>query len=123
MRKEKRLFEECFKLPIRQDSFGSHIWDSNDNICAQFLDVEDNKERDYILDIINGKQVNNDDISYELIDDKTWGFTIMSGDRKIILMRGWGFLTGTGGLKLSSERAVEIQEDLANYFVDKLNGK
>lgn len=45
-------------------------------------------------------------------------------DREFILMRGWGHLTGRGGgLGLDVEVAMEIQDEFAQYIIDKLNTK
>ncbi|MDE2107557.1 MAG: hypothetical protein KGL39_60755 [Patescibacteria group bacterium] len=38
-----------------------------------------------------------------------WGKTA-KGDMKIADLRGWGHLTGVGGLRLSGEQAAEIQD-------------
>lgn len=41
--------------------------------------------------------------------------------KELILIRGWGYLTGKGGgLGLDEEKAVEIQKLTANFIIDKL---
>lgn len=45
---------------------------------------------------------------------------IYINDKKCILIRGWGYLTGIGGLNLSGEKASEIQNQLANYIIETL---
>ena len=43
-------------------------------------------------------------------------------DRELLLIRGWGYLTGKGGgLGLDGDTAVEIQKLLANYIIERLN--
>lgn len=44
-------------------------------------------------------------------------------DLEIILIRGWGMLTGVGGYNLSADKAAEIQDVFANYCVEMLNKK
>lgn len=44
-----------------------------------------------------------------------------AGPVKIFLIRGWGRLTGTGGLRLSPEEAAKLQDDFGEYIVNKLN--
>ena len=39
----------------------------------------------------------------------------------ILIVRGWGMLTGTGGFRLSAEEAKKVQENLLQYVTDKLN--
>ena len=38
-----------------------------------------------------------------------------------MLIRGWGHLTGTGGLHLSESAAAKIQDDFGQYIVETLN--
>lgn len=42
---------------------------------------------------------------------------------KIMLVRGWGYLIGTGGLNLSAEEAAKIQDDFGNWIVETLSKK
>lgn len=37
--------------------------------------------------------------------------------------KGWGYLIGAGGLNLSAEEAVKIQDDFGNWIVNTLNKK
>lgn len=38
----------------------------------------------------------------------------------IMVLRGWGHLTGRGALNLSPEEAIEIQDDFGEWIVKKL---
>lgn len=40
-----------------------------------------------------------------------------------MLVRGWGYLIGTGGLNLSAEEATKIQDDFGNWIVETLSKK
>jgi len=40
-----------------------------------------------------------------------------------MLIRGWGYLIGTGGLNLSAEKAAKIQDDFGNWIVETLSKK
>lgn len=42
-------------------------------------------------------------------------------DVPILLIRGWGMLTGVGGYNLKSDKAAEIQDAFAEYCVEMLN--
>lgn len=40
----------------------------------------------------------------------------------ILRIRGWGYLTGTGGLHLPDKEAIKIQDEFGDYIVKQLNG-
>lgn len=42
--------------------------------------------------------------------DKMGGYIFDNDNNMIFDMRGWGYLTGTGGLGLSPEEGIEIQD-------------
>jgi hypothetical protein len=50
------------------------------------------------------------------------GDTEEEAENPILLMRGWGYLTGTGALHLKSEQAREIQLDFMKWAVRKFKG-
>lgn len=51
-----------------------------------------------------------------------YGEIIVNGDPTLVV-RGWGYLTGTGGLNLSDEEAARIQDEFAYWVVQKLRGE
>lgn len=46
--------------------------------------------------------------------------TIFVNDLALIWIRGWGHLTGQGGLRLKEEQAIEIQDGFANFIISTL---
>ena len=55
-------------------------------------------------------------------DGEIWAFSTKAKKKKhIMLIRGWGHLTGTGGLHLKDEAAAKIQDDFGQYIVETLN--
>ena len=46
---------------------------------------------------------------------------IYYNNKKILCVRGWGRLTGTGGYHLPEDKAAEIQDAFAAYCVEMLN--
>ena len=48
---------------------------------------------------------------------------ILLNNIKFISIRGFGYLTGPGGLNLSERDAINIQNSFANYVCDRLNRK
>lgn len=115
---EKRLFEKAYTLPFRVDRDISWVWDINHNFAFQFM-IELPEEK--ILEfenIINGKSKPKFENEYVY----EHGVIRLNGS-ELILIRGWGYLTGGGGLNLPYNEAVAIQEDLAAYIIEKLTIK
>ena len=49
--------------------------------------------------------------------------TIDVDGQPILLIRGWGHLTGTGGLNLQPEQAAFLQDQFGQYIADTLSGR
>ena len=73
---------------------------------------QDDKEK--LVNVINGsgeKLKTRLDLSYK-------NGTISVGEQPFIWIRGWGGLTGTGGgLGLSDDEAIKIQDDFAAFII------
>ena len=55
-------------------------------------------------------------------DGEIWAFSTKAKKKKhIMLIRGLGYLTGTGGLHLSESAAAKIQDDFGQFIVETLN--
>ena len=112
-----REFEKAFKLPFKIKDMGSWCVDANDQLCFQTVDYL-NKESKALLELsLKNKTIKRQDVYY----DGRQGY-IYVDEKPFISIRGWGYLTGTGGLNLSDDEAVKIQDDLANYLVEQLQG-
>lgn len=113
-----RLFEKAFKPPFRIDRYISWVYDSNHNFCFQFqIDIPDDKIQ-HFEDVLNSVKKPINKLHYTHKNGM-----IRHGNNDLILIRGWGYLTGTGGLNLPEKEAAEIQDDLAEYILEKLNNK
>lgn len=121
------IFEEYFKFPFQCTCID--IEDANYHKVADWLhgflsilapDAMELSETDrqHVVDCINGNYVIKNNHNFKYDQDKG---LILCDDRPCLRIRGWGYLIGTGGCNLSSERAFEIQNDLANYIVNQLN--
>ena len=44
-----------------------------------------------------------------------------NGDTPVLDIRGWGYLTGAGGLNLSNEEACKIQDSFERWVINTLN--
>lgn len=115
----KRIFEKAFTAPFTTDRHVSWFYDYKDNFCFQLATYSEDgyKIRKELCDILNGKISN---MTYKEVTYNRPKGTIESEGKPFLLIRGWGYLTGTGGLNLSEDEAQEIQDDLANYIVEKL---
>lgn len=111
-----RIFEKAFTPPFKVDKIINWVWDSNHNFAFQLMREIPNEKKQQLEDILNGKI--KPTIGNHYTHDK--GVISING-QELILIRGWGYLTGTGALNLSAEAAISIQDDLANYIIEKLN--
>ena len=112
-----REFEKAFKLPFKVKHKGSCCVDANDQFCFETFDYLSKESKDILQSSIDNKDVKRQDVYY---DDKEQ--YIYVDEKPFISIRGWGYLTGIGGLNLSDDEAVKIQDDLANYLVEQLQG-
>ena len=122
------MWQEYFKLPFELTY--SKVFDKDYHMVFDFMsfwfDFENklilsNSDQKRIIDCINN--------NLKLTSEKNV-FTfnseqglILLNDRPIILLRGWGYLTGIGGCKLHPDKAIEIQNSLGEYIIFKLNEK
>ena len=62
--------------------------------------------------------------NFSYSNGEIWAFSTKAKKKKhIMLIRGWGHLTGICGLHLKDEDAAKIQDDFGKYIVEKLNEK
>lgn len=121
-------FKEAFKFPLSL-TYGK-VFTANHAMAFDFPHKilcgdepfvklsEDSQER--LVDLLNGtgsKPKTKLDLSYE---NGNIYITIDSIKSIFIVIRGWGFLTGTGGLHLDGEVAGKIQDDFAEYIITTL---
>lgn len=106
-------FKKYYKFPLKSNIIGAITNDYKKAFdwCCNLS--ESNKEN--IINCINGNSKSN---------HFGWSYNegfIYFKEEKIILIRGWGMLTGKGGYNLSSEEAIKIQDDFGNHIVQMLN--
>ena len=110
-------FKDYFKLPLRLVC-GFMVFSENSQKVFDFLVDLTEEQRQQCLDIINGIAAPIVKRNYQYVNG-----VVYMNETPFIRLRGWGYLTGTGGKNLSAEDAVEIQNQLGNYIVDKLTLK
>lgn len=115
-------FKDCYKLPLSVDEYCPIITWTADNKRAfdWCVNISPEKQQELINKINDTKQ---HQFKYKFYRD---GIEIYSENPKfngkpILMIRGWGYLTGIGGLHLSQEEAIQIQDEFGNYIVEQLN--
>jgi len=117
-----RDFKEIYTLPLK-NTWGK-VFTKDDNLAFDFpmrfifpdcIKLSE-ESQDELVAIINGEKPNTKKHNFTYDDGN-----ILLDDKLFIIIRGWGHLTGIGGLNLSSEEAVVIQDNFAKYIIGKLN--
>jgi hypothetical protein len=103
--------------PYKRDDYSGWVYDSKHNFVFELIHVTD---RDQFIDYLNGNLVISP-APNSLYDD-TLGKVYDEMGNTIILLRGWGRLTGIGGYSLSSEDARKVQDELGVELVNRLCG-
>tara|TARA_R110002124_G_scaffold286593_1_gene467970 strand:- start:639 stop:977 length:339 start_codon:yes stop_codon:yes gene_type:complete len=107
-------YKDYYKLPLHTDKYGSYVWAENGTMAMQFNSKVDKKDRNKIVEKLNG---NND---LKIPNIKKDGVDFYDGDNYIFCVRGWGGLTGTGALNLSQDKAAKIQDDFCDFIEETL---
>ena len=128
-------FKEVYKLPLKYVEDCPFMVLTADNQRA--FDFEWEAWPTYEKDShIDGKsihdiiaKINGDDsiilenyYNFSYSNGEIWAFNTKTKKKKhIMLIRGWGHLTGTCGLHLKDDDAAKIQDDFGQYIVETLN--
>jgi hypothetical protein len=110
-----KTYKDVYQLPL--ENRHDWIYDQNNNFVFQFM-IDDEKTEQKILDIINGKK---NFKNLDLIFKHEQGQILDKSGLPIILIRGWGNLTGIGAKNLSVKEASNIQDTFADFIVKRLN--
>lgn len=111
-----RKFEKAFKLPFVTDEI-MYIFDSDNNMVLQTIKHLDKENMIGLCNQLNG----NRDATYK----NDWQYdkrrqVVTQNGRDMYDIRGWGYLTGTGALNLPDDEAIEIQDDLGLFIVERM---
>ena len=122
-------WQDYYKLPLKLDLdengvlFGNYAWakDEDGDYSIMALTFEDNipsTSIKKIVNIINGTEENRFDIlKFQVKDSVDFYFN----GKYHFCVRGWGGLTGIGGLNLSTIEAEKVQDEFINYILSRLN--
>lgn len=122
---------ECYKLPLHLDDYCVYAWDADGGMALSCFNLKYDERGNYlpgepekikhIIDVINGDCPSDFESEWKLSNDEPCSITYKGEDQ--FLVRGWGHLTGCGGLNLPVELASEMQDGFMNYILDRLNGR
>ena len=115
-------FKEVYKLPLKVDEYCPLItWTANKQRAFDWcVDVNSEKQQE-LIDIINGTKQYQFKYKFYREDSYIFSENPVFNNEPVLSIRGWGYLTGIGGLHLSSEEASKIQDDFGDYIVKQLN--
>jgi hypothetical protein len=113
----KHWYEGAYVLPFHIDhpDYCLYIFDKNGDMVMSYADEYDEPYRETTKEICN---ILNDDggvihsLERDGLEFKVNGF--------LFYIRGWGHLTGIGGLYLPVTKAKEIQDEFADCVYNKL---
>lgn len=123
-------FKKVYKLPLSKHEGMDKVFHANGHMAFDFLRRYKDEDEDIvhvaeesqnkILSILNGDS--DQKIEHPLKYEDGY-ISIKKEDKwfKIMLIRGWGYLIGVGGLNLPADKAAKIQDDFGNWIVKTLN--
>lgn len=128
-------WKDAFKLPLQfmSEDFTAKVLTNDFSMAFDFMTqfmkgiVNDkpirmltNVDRRNVLALINGEREGFLEGTVKFIKEE--GVITLDG-AVIILIRGWGHLTGGGGLNLPADEAARIQDEFGNFIANQLSKK
>lgn len=114
-------FTNLYEFPFRISEHSNWVYDANNNFIFQFA-INNKTTKEKILNVINSNLLPTK--ANVFIYDGGFIYLQIEENRiPIILIRGWGNLTGIGAYNLKEEYASKIQDTLAEYIINKLTLK
>lgn len=109
---------DIFKAPYTTD--GVYIYDNNNQMCLMAGDCANYPDEmmTRICEILNGTKPTSG--NQGVCSD---GPNIYLNEDLLLVVRGLGYLTGIGGLRLNNEEAAKVQDDFALFVVNCLRGE
>ena len=124
-------WSECYKLPLHLDDYCVYAWDAENGMALSNFNLKYDEEGNYlhgeqerikhIIDVINGDCSSDFEPEWDISNDDPCKITYKG--KQQFLVRGWGHLTGCGGLNLPEKLASEMQDGFIDYILGRLNGK
>ena len=115
-------WQDVYKLPLKVDEYCPIItWTADKQRAFDWcVDIPLDKKQE-LIDVLNNTVQRS--FKYKFYQE---GIEIYSDNpifegEPVLLIRGWGYLTGPGGLHLPQEEAIRIQDEFGDYIVEQLN--
>lgn len=120
---KETTFRDYFKFPLKRsyskvftDDFGMAFDFVFPMLVPDAFTISD-ENKDKLVKILNGEEAS---IEPKVNIEHKNGI-IYADNREFLWIRSWGRLTGTGGYKLSTEKAAQIQDEFGQFIVNTLN--
>lgn len=116
------MWQEYYKLPLKVDEYCDIItWTADRQRAFDWcVNIPLNKKQE-LVDVLNNTIQHS--FKYKFYREGIGIYSdnpIFKGE-PVILIRGWGYLTGCGACNLDSETAAKIQDAFGDYIVEQLN--
>lgn len=108
-------FDEIYKLPFH-DNFGAWVSTRGGMRCFDWMVKMPQESKQIIVDILNG--MTDKSVKREVKYDGAGQVSI--DGINVMVISGWGYLTGYGALNLPDHEAAKIQDDFGEWIVKKL---
>lgn len=115
-------FKEVYKFPLKVDEYCPIItWTANKQRAFDWcVDVSSEKQQE-LIDMINGTKQHQFKHKFYREGIEIYSNNPIFNGKPVLMIRGWGYLTGSGSLHLPQEEAIRIQDEFGDYIVEQLN--
>lgn len=115
-------FKEVYKFPLKVDKYCPFItWTADKQRAFDWCIYVSSEKQQELIDVINGTKQHQFKHKFYRKGIRIYSDNPTFKGKHILLIRSWGYLTGIGGLHLSQEEAIKIQEEFGDYIVEQLN--
>lgn len=126
MDKEKLDFRLGYQSPYWTDDFCCYIFCDGGSMAFTVLNHERKEDLQRVVSLMNDESGAKPFEFVGVSEDKQYigvGDNEETAKKAFLMTRGWGHLTGIGGLHLKREDAEQMQNDFVNWVCQKLKGK
>jgi hypothetical protein len=115
-------FKEVYKFPLKVDDYCPIITRTADKQRAfdWCVNISSEKQQE-LVDMINGIKQHQFKYKFYREGIEIYSENPIFNGKPVLCIRGWGYLTGIGGLHLPQEEAIKIQDEFGDYIVEQLN--
>lgn len=112
----KKNFKDIYKLPLSVCDSHVYVWTENGVMAFNNLVGFEESDVEYLNNLVAA--INGETPGVYNAEAKD-GRIFVDGE-KVLLARGWGYLTGGGALNLPSDVAAKMQDDFIAFCVLQL---